>query len=68
MIVKEIIEFNGKKYDYTYSDSGKRIVRDGVTYDTATDPLGSGRMYVESEEDVELTAEQTLEALLGGAK
>ena len=43
MIVKEIIEFNGKKYDYTYSDSGKRIVRDGVTYDTATDPLGSGR-------------------------
>ena len=67
MIVKEIIEFNGKKYDYTYSDSGKRIVRDGVTYDTATDPLGSGRMYVESEEDVELTAEQTLEVLLGGA-
>ena len=57
MIIKEIIEFNGKKYDYTYSDSGKRIVRDGVVYDTATDPLDSGRVYTESDEDVEYVKE-----------
>lgn len=50
MIVRETIEINGKQYDYTYSDSGKRISRDGVSYDTAIDPLNSGRVYIESEE------------------
>ena len=50
MIVRETIEINGKQYDYTYSDSGKRISRDGVSYETAIDPLNSGRVYIESEE------------------
>lgn len=50
MIVRETIEINGKQYDYTYSDSGKHISRDGVSYDTAIDPLNSGRVYIESEE------------------
>lgn len=67
MIIKEIIEINGKQYDYTYSDSGKRIVRDGVTYDTAIDPLNSGRQYVESDEDIEITDEEALGIILGGA-
>ena len=67
MIIKETIEINGEKYDYTYSDSGKRIVRDGVTYDTAIDPLNSGRQYVESDEDIEITDEEALGIILGGA-
>ena len=50
MIVRETIEINGKQYDYTYSDSGRRIYRDGVSYETAIDPLNSGRVYIESEE------------------
>ena len=50
MIVRETIEINGKQYDHTYSDSGRRIYRDGVSYETAIDPLNSGRVYIESEE------------------
>ena len=67
MIVRETIEINGKQYDYTYSDSGKRISRNGVSYDTAIDPLDSGRVYVESGEGVELTAEEALGIIVGGA-
>lgn len=67
MIVRETIEINGKQYDYTYSDSGKRISRDGVIYDTAIDPLDSGRVYVESDEGVELTTEEALGIIVGGA-
>lgn len=50
MICNEVIEINGKQYDHTYSDSGRRIYRDGVSYETAIDPLNSGRVYIESEE------------------
>ena len=50
MIVRETIEINGKQYDHTYSDSGRRIYRDGVSYETAIDPLNSGRVYMEAEE------------------
>ena len=67
MIIKETIEINGIQYDNTYSDSGKRIVRDGIAYDTAIDPLDSGRVYEESAEDVELTAEEALSIIVGGA-
>ena len=67
MIVRETIEINGKQYDHTYSDSGRRIYRDGVSYETAIDPLNSGRVYVESDEGVELTAEEALGIIVGGA-
>jgi hypothetical protein len=66
MIIKEIIEINGNRYDHTYSDLGKRIVRDGVTYETAIDPLNSGRVYAECEENAELTADEALSIILGG--
>ena len=67
MIVRETIEINGKQYDHTYSDSGRRIYRDGVSYETAIDPLNSGRVYVESDEGVELTADDALGIIIGGA-
>ena len=67
MIVRETIEINGKQYDHSYSDSGRRIYRDGVSYETAIDPLNSGRVYVESDEGVELTAEEALGIIVGGA-
>ena len=50
MICTDVIKINGKQYDHTYSDSGRRIYRDGVSYETAIDPLNSGRVYIESEE------------------
>lgn len=53
MIVKEIIEINGTQYDHTYSDLGMMIERDGVQYADAVDPLGSGRVYTETDIPIE---------------
>lgn len=49
MIIQTTKEINGVVYDYTYSDSGMKILRDGVEYDEALDPAGSGRTYTESD-------------------
>ena len=43
MIIQTKKEINGVVYDYTYSDSGFIIERDGVRYFEAVDPLDSGR-------------------------
>lgn len=51
----------------TYSDRGRKIIRDGVTYDEAIDPSDSGRIYTESDEPTELTADEALDILTGGA-
>lgn len=53
MIVKEIIEINGTQYDHTYSDLNVIIERDGVQYADAVDPLGSGRVYTETDIPIE---------------
>lgn len=53
MIVKEIIEINGTQYDHTYSDLNVMIERDGVQYADAVDPLGSGRVYTETDIPIE---------------
>lgn len=50
----------------TYSDLGHKIMRDGVAYDEAIDPSDSGRVYTESDEPTELTADEALEILTGG--
>ena len=68
MIIKTTKEINGVMYDYTYSDSGYMIERDGVRYSEAVDPLDSGRVYTETEEPIEIetddaTAEDYQEAL-----
>ena len=76
MIIKTTKEINGVMYDYTYSDSGYMIERDGVRYSEAVDPIDSGRVYTEteelieaegSEEEQDISAEEALEILLGGA-
>ena len=53
MIIKMTKEINGVTYDYTYSDSGFMIERDGVCYSEAVDPLDSGRVYLETKELIE---------------
>ena len=50
----------------TYSDLGRKIMRDGVAYDEAIDPADSGRVYTEVNEPTELTADEALEILTGG--
>lgn len=49
MIIQTVKTLNGIEYDYTYSDAGRYIVRDGVSYEEAYDTLGSGFVYVEGD-------------------
>ena len=48
MIFQEIVNINGKNYMRTYSDT-YTIMRDGVEYSEAVDPINSGREYTETE-------------------
>lgn len=59
MIIKITKTINGIVYDYTYSDSGMKIERDGARYDEAIDPLDSGREYIETDEPIETEATET---------
>lgn len=62
MVVKTTKTVDGVTYDYTYSDSGMMIQRDGVRYSEAVDPLDSGRVYTETEEPIDSgTEEATVE-------
>lgn len=53
MVIKTTKTINGVTYDYTYSDAGFMIERDGVRYSEAADPIGSNREYTETDEPVE---------------
>lgn len=53
MIVKTTKVINGIEYDYTYSDTGMMIERNGARYSEALDPLNSGREYIETTELIE---------------
>lgn len=61
MIVKTTKEINGVEYDYTYSDTGMMIERNGAKYSEALDPLGSGREYTETDEPIEVITEEATE-------
>ena len=62
MVIKTTKTVGGVAYDYTYSDSGMMIDRDGVRYSEAVDPLNSGRVYTETDEPIDSgTAEATVE-------
>ena len=63
MIRTEIMTINGKDFVKTWSDAGKMIERDGVLYEEAIDPAEFSRTYTESEQDMELTAEEALSEL-----
>ena len=52
MVIKTTKTINGVTYDYTYSDVGMMIERDGVRYSEAVDPLNSGRVYTETDEPI----------------
>ena len=49
MIIVETVTINGKEYMRTYSDEGRYVVRDGVEYGEAIDPIGSMREYYEGD-------------------
>lgn len=67
MIKTETITVDGRELTRTWSDAGRYVVRDGVSYGEAIDPAELGRTYTEGEimED-EATAEELLEIIVGG--
>ena len=67
MIRTESATTNGKVFVRTYSNT-HYIERDGIRYSEAIDPAELGRTYTESEEELpELTAEEALAIIMGGA-
>jgi hypothetical protein len=55
MIKTETVTIGGQSFVHTFSDDDKTIIRDGVEYGEAYDPVSSGRVYVESEHDIDLS-------------
>lgn len=70
MIIKEEykIRDDDVKLFRIYSDEGKQIIQNetGILYSEAIDVEDAPYTYTESDEDVELTAEEALAVILGG--
>ena len=49
MIRTEIINHNGVDLVKTYSDDGRYVVRNSISYHEAIDPTGSSRTYIEGD-------------------
>lgn len=49
MIKTEIISIGDLSYRHTYSDAGRYVVRDGIEYSDAYDPVDTGRTYTEGD-------------------
>lgn len=50
MIRTETLTIDDRDFIRTYSDSGKYVVRDGISYEEAVDPAEFGRVYTEGED------------------
>ena len=53
---------DGVVLNRTYSDAGKLIRREAVTYEEAIDPAALERVYTETETDIQLTDAEALDA------
>lgn len=49
MIVTEQVYFGGVEFTRTYSDAGRYVVREGISYEEAYDPSVYGRTYAEGD-------------------
>ena len=49
MIITERVTIRNRDFIRTYSDEGRYVVRDGVSYSEAIDPIGTNRVYTEGE-------------------
>ena len=65
MIRTETLEKNGRTLIRTYSDRGVYIQRDGVRYESAVDPIETGRTYTETDDiiPVETGVSERVDAL-----
>lgn len=70
MIVREEFKTraDGVKLFRTYSDEGKQLIQNetGILYSEAIDVENAPYTYTESDDDVELSAEEALNIILGG--
>lgn len=64
MIKTETYTINGVSFVRTYSDANRYVVRDGISYEEACDPVEFGRTYtegdpipIEDQTDIEAKAE-----------
>ena len=59
MIITENVTIRDREFIRTYSDENRYVVRDGVSYSEAIDPIGTNRVYTEGEimptEDTDMT-------------
>lgn len=60
-IITETFYINNKQFTKTYSDAGRYVVRDGISYSEACDPSEFNRQYTEGEfmEDYSSSSEVT---------
>ena len=67
MIYTEIVTIRGKEFRRTYSDTNM-VMRDGVEYTEAVDPIDTDRVYTESTTTLpeEITAQEALDIIVGG--
>lgn len=49
MIITEKVTIRNRDFIRTYSDENRYVVRDGVSYSEAIDPVDSGRVYTEGD-------------------
>ena len=49
MIITETVTIRNRDFIRTYSDENRYVVRDGVSYSEAIDPIGTNRVYTEGE-------------------
>ena len=68
MIKTEAVELNGRTFLHTFSDANFFIERDGVKYEEAYDPIGTGRTYTETSEEIVLPVEEDTEATIDDYK
>lgn len=56
-----------REFTRTYSDSGRYVVRDGISYEEANDPSEFGRTYTEGDimEESGSEAEDILNIIMG---
>lgn len=64
MIQTEKLIIKGKEFIRTWSDEGKKIQRGGFVYDEAADPAEYDRTYTETDECIEVSAEDALHELM----
>ena len=59
MIITENVTIRSRDFIRTYSDENRYVVRDGVSYSEAIDPIGTNRVYTEGEIMPEETNDMT---------